>query len=124
MLYRGSIGGALEMSIGGNLHELRIQHGLTLQDVASAVGVTRPHVFNLEKDNTRPSVDLLINLARFFGVSVAQIIDEELLTKNYPTEVLAISRDIQALSEENRALVHTILIAMKARDRQAKQFSR
>jgi len=46
------------MSFGRKLHDLRAQSRMSLQDVASVVGISKAHVWNLEKglsENPRSS---------------------------------------------------------------------
>ena len=47
--------------------------GLTQQDLAARVGVTRQTILSIEKGNYNPSVGLAIRLARVFGVSVEDL---------------------------------------------------
>ena len=52
------------MSFARKLHDLRLAQRLSLQDVAKAVGISKAHVFNLEKGITaNPSMDLVLKLA-------------------------------------------------------------
>jgi putative transcriptional regulator len=47
--------------------------GMTQQDLAERVGVTRQTILSIEKGNYNPSVGLAIRLARVFGVPVEEI---------------------------------------------------
>lgn len=48
----------------------RMTEGLTQQELADRVGVTRQTILSIEKGNYTPSVALALYLARVFGASV------------------------------------------------------
>ena len=52
---------------------LRTQKGVTQEELADAVGVTRQTIIAIEKGNYTPSVLLAINIAQFFESSVEKI---------------------------------------------------
>ena len=45
------------MAFNKNLQKLRIKRGLSQQDLANAIGVTRSSVANYESGNRRPSFE-------------------------------------------------------------------
>jgi len=49
--------------------------GMTQQDLAERVGVTRQTILSIEKGNYNPSVGLAIRLARVFGVRVEDLFE-------------------------------------------------
>jgi transcriptional regulator with XRE-family HTH domain len=66
------------MDIGARLYGLRQASGESLQAVADAVGVSKAHVWELEKGRSRnPSFDLVRKLAKHYGVSVDVIAGDE-----------------------------------------------
>ena len=65
------------MSIGAKLKELRLRSGESLQQVADAVGASKPHIWELEVEkSTNPSLDLLKKLTDHFKVSVSYLLEE------------------------------------------------
>ncbi len=65
------------MGIGARLKELRLRKRESLQQVADAVGASKPHIWELEVEKSKnPSLDLLTKLARHFGVPVSFLLDE------------------------------------------------
>ena len=60
-------------AITNNLKELRAQRGLTQEDLAKAVGVTRVTINYIENGEYRPSLELALLLAGFFGKTVEEI---------------------------------------------------
>ena len=54
-----------------HLKRFRFEHGgMTQQELAERVGVTRQTIISIERGRYRPSVELAIRLARVFGVPV------------------------------------------------------
>ncbi|SBS29041.1 anaerobic benzoate catabolism transcriptional regulator [Marinomonas spartinae] len=59
------------MSLSERLAELREARKVSLQFVADAVGVSKTHVYELEKGSaSNPSLNLLLSLADFYDVSL------------------------------------------------------
>lgn len=56
-------------TLGEKLKELRLAKGVTLQSVASAVGITRSAVANYEANTREPSLDTLKKFCDYFDVS-------------------------------------------------------
>lgn len=55
------------------MHALRTEKGLTQEEFASAVGVSRQTVISIEKGNYTPSVLLAIKIAELFEQPVEKI---------------------------------------------------
>lgn len=51
------------------IKQLRLERGLNQKSLGDAVGVSKQSVSNWENGNIMPSVDILIRLSDFFGVS-------------------------------------------------------
>lgn len=59
------------MSLASRLKELRLSKGKSLQEVADAVKASKPHIWELERGNSKnPSLELVKNLANYFGVKI------------------------------------------------------
>lgn len=66
------------MILAAKLQELRRKNGESLQQVADAIGISKAHVWALEKGTAEnPSLDLLRKLANHYKVTVAFLNDEE-----------------------------------------------
>ncbi len=62
------------MSLAERLRLLRAEKKVSLQVVADAVGISKPHVWELEKGKTQnPSLELLKSFADFYGVTLDQL---------------------------------------------------
>lgn len=104
------------MSFASKLHDLRIAQRLSLQNVADAVGISKAHVFNLEKGITaNPSMDLVVKLAELFRVRVADLVGENPDAQDQPQEIVAMFRDLKSLTENDRETIRMLMETMKKR---------
>ncbi len=55
------------------LRELREAKGLTQEELAKALGVTRQTIIAIEKGKYDPSLRLAFKIARFFGVKIEDV---------------------------------------------------
>ena len=62
------------MSIGGNLRRLRLERGLTQEQVAERIGLTRQALSSYESGRTRPDIEMLERLCRVYGVGLEELI--------------------------------------------------
>lgn len=60
-------------TLANTLTKAREKMGVTQEEVAQAVGVTRQTIIAIEKGNYSPSVLLALKLARFFRVPVEKL---------------------------------------------------
>lgn len=60
-------------NIKNTVYTLRTKKGLTQEDLAEKVGITRQTVISIEKGNYTPSVLLALKIASVFKVSVEDI---------------------------------------------------
>ena len=66
------------MTLSARLIRLRLAKGESLQQVADAVGVSKAHIWELEKGRTdNPSMALVTRLADHFGLSLAALVGED-----------------------------------------------
>jgi transcriptional regulator with XRE-family HTH domain len=68
-----------DFKFGARLRAAREAGGLTLEEVASAVGVTKGYVSQVERDLSRPSVATLWRMCEVLGVTVGDLTDPEVL---------------------------------------------
>jgi putative transcriptional regulator len=59
------------------VRELRMQKDLAQGQLAEAMGVSRQTINSIENERYTPSLPLAISLARFFGVAVEEMFDEQ-----------------------------------------------
>ncbi len=63
----------MKESVINRVYELRKEAGITQEDLARAVQVTRQTIIAIEKGNYVPSVLLSLKIARFFKKPVEEI---------------------------------------------------
>ena len=56
---------------------MRTQRGLAQGQLAEAMGVSRQTINSIENDRYTPSLPLAISLARYFGVTVEEMFDDQ-----------------------------------------------
>lgn len=59
--------------ITNSVHELRTRQGLTQEELAAKVGVTRQTIIAIERGNYTPSVLLALKVARIFKTPVEEV---------------------------------------------------
>jgi transcriptional regulator with XRE-family HTH domain len=102
------------MSFGRKLHDLRVLSRMSLQDVASAVGISKAHVWNLEKGlSENPSIELVVKLADLFRVRVADLVGENPNADSEEPEMVAMFRDLKQLSERDRTTIQVLMDQLK-----------
>lgn len=105
------------MSLALKMKELRIKKGMSLQDVADKVGASKAHIWDLETARSKnPSIELVINLAKTFGVSVAELIGESPTADNESSMALGMYRELKELSEKDLKLIQQMIDRLKDED--------
>jgi putative transcriptional regulator len=59
------------------VRELRIEKGLAQGELAEAMGVSRQTINSIENERYTPSLPLALALARYFGVTVEEMFDDQ-----------------------------------------------
>lgn len=57
-------------TFGERLKELRIEQGKTQAQVAEDLGISSVAYLHYEKNQREPSFDLLVNMAKYFNISL------------------------------------------------------
>ena len=64
---------------GEKLHALRVNRGLTLKELASALGyVAHGHLSELESGKKLPTIEFVVKVATLFDVTTDQLLRDEL----------------------------------------------
>lgn len=93
------------MSLGRRLFALRDTKGVSLQDVATAVGVSKAHIWELEKERKKnPSMALVTRLADYYRVSVASLVGEDVDAKDADKELAGMFRQASNLDDDDRKI--------------------
>jgi len=98
------------MSLGRRLAQLRRKRGESLQTVADAVGVSKAHVWELEKGRAaNPAMELVTRLADHFGVTVAYLAGEDIDAKDGEQDLRRMFRQARKLGDRERAIMNDML---------------
>jgi putative transcriptional regulator len=63
--------------VKNQVRSLRTQRGLAQGQLADAMGVSRQTINSIENERYTPSLPLAIALARYFGVPVEEMFDDQ-----------------------------------------------
>ncbi len=65
------------MHVGKKIRDLRLRRGLTVQQLATASGLSKGFISQVENDHTSPSLTTLSDIAKALEVSVAYLVVDE-----------------------------------------------
>lgn len=98
------------MVLKDRIVELRKAKGQSQQDVADAVGVSKAHIWQLEKGHAlNPTLGLVERLAVHFGVSVSDLIGESVAGRSADAELSGLFREAQKFDPDLRQLLVEIM---------------
>jgi putative transcriptional regulator len=63
--------------VKNQVRALRVRRGLAQGQLAEAMGVSRQTINSIENDRYTPSLPLAIALARYFGIPVEEMFDDQ-----------------------------------------------
>ncbi|MBM4790635.1 helix-turn-helix transcriptional regulator [Streptomyces sioyaensis] len=67
----------VDLWVSRRLRELRTARNLTLAALAKQTGISAPHLSRLEKGERQPSIGGLLQIARVYGVSLSELVEED-----------------------------------------------
>ena len=70
------------MTLADRIQQLRKQKGISQEELADRVGVSRQAVSKWESDGGVPELDTLIAMSRLFHVTIGQLLGVEELRKS------------------------------------------
>ena len=93
------------MDIGNRMKELRIQYGLTQQELADRAELTKGFISQLERNQNTPSVNTLLDIIQCLGTTPAEFFaDEE------PEQIVFKEMDyFEKIDEENKAAIEGVV---------------
>jgi transcriptional regulator with XRE-family HTH domain len=63
--------------VGATLQKLRLERGLTLEDLSRAAGVSKSMLSQIERDQANPTIAIAWRLANALGVSIGELLSTE-----------------------------------------------
>jgi transcriptional regulator with XRE-family HTH domain len=76
----------MKYQFGEKLRSIREKRGLTLKQVAAAVGVTESQISQIERSKVMPAVDTLLDIADFLNIDLEHLFAD--VRKEHPIRVL------------------------------------
>lgn len=98
----------MDIQIGRKIHRLRLERGLTQQELADRCELSKGFISQLERDLTSPSIATLSDILECLGTSPGEFFTEAAVEKNVYTE-----EDMFVKSEEGREIVWLVPNAQK-----------
>lgn len=103
------------MSFAVRLNELRVKKKKSLQEVADALGVSKTHIWELEKGRAdNPSLELLTKIADYFKVSIKHLVGED-FESDQSDEMARMFRQVRDLEENERAIIDDMIQSLRNR---------
>ena len=98
------------MALGARIAELRLGQKESLQQVGDAVGVSKAHIWELEKGRAaNPSMGLVERLADHFGVSVSFLVGEDLEADDADPQLQRMFRQATKLGPREREILDDMM---------------
>lgn len=108
------------MRLGKKINQLRLGKGESLQQVAAAVGVSKAHIWELEKGRTdNPAMALVTRLADHFGVSLSYLVGEDPAAPDANDELVRMFRQAQELDPQDRKILDELLQSFRRRKKES-----
>ena len=67
----------VDITLAKRIKELRLEKGLKQEELAHALGISQRAVSRIETQQVKPSPQLLVDVAKFFGVSTDYLLGIE-----------------------------------------------
>ncbi len=114
------------MGLPNKLITLRTNKAVSLQHLADAVGVSKTHIWQLEKGiTTNPTLGLIQLIADFYDVSTQYLIGDDPESNEADEFALAMYRKMGDLDQYDREVIGEMIASMlkrkKNRDNEIKQ---
>lgn len=97
------------MTLNIHIREIRTRRGLTLAQLASMVGISVPHMSEVERGKKNLNNHLMIRIAAALNVR-----PEDLILSDQPPAISDLSAILRKLSEEDLARVDAFAAALLA----------
>ncbi|QTV06745.1 helix-turn-helix transcriptional regulator [Faecalibacter bovis] len=68
--------------LGNNILSIRTRKGISQDDLAKEIGLSRPSIANIEKGKQRPSIYILLQLSKILGVDIKELLPESIISYN------------------------------------------
>lgn len=111
------------MTFGERLKKLRIEKGLSQQELADILKINRATLGNWEIDRTSPGYSTLCKIAKYFNVTIDYLLNGESMKVGedgipyivMSPEDIELFAEIKQLSEEDRAMVNSLVRHLRSK---------
>ncbi len=104
------------MSLGLKLNELRAKKGESLQQAADSLGITKTHIWELEKGkSSNPTAELLKKLADYYKVTVDFLIDHNQSEPGLNDEAMVFYRDLKSLDQKDQEVILNVMKTLRGK---------
>lgn len=104
------------MVLAQRLTELRLGKMQSLQQVADAVGVSKAHIWEMEKGRAaNPSMALVTRLSDHFGVSLTYLVGEDPTAPDEDDQLVRMFRQAKDLEPRDRDALDALLQSFLSR---------
>jgi len=106
------------MALGANITAIRKKKGISQSELGKAVGTSEDIIGRYERDEVKPSIEVVIRIADALGVSIDFLVGKT--SVELDTKTLNRIQDIQKLEEKDKDNIFELIDAF-IRDRKAKK---
>ncbi|HUM43747.1 MAG TPA: helix-turn-helix transcriptional regulator [Fervidobacterium sp.] len=96
------------MTFGEKLTTLRKQHGLSQEDLAEKLSVSRQAISRWELDSTLPDAENLLQISKLFGVSVDYLINDDYESENDTPAAYKVVQKMELSGKLNSAYMMSV----------------
>lgn len=102
----GEAGDPISTHISAKLREFRKQMGWSLEQLASASGVSRSMLSQVERNLANPTVAVIFKIARAFGVSITEFVQDHSTSPNI--QVIRANDESHLFRSDNLCSIRTL----------------
>ena len=95
--------------IGNRVIYLRNLHNISANKLAKELKVDPSTINKIEKGTAKPSIDLLFNICRYFGITLSEFFADTQEQKSLPPEVRRVCDKVAKLPPEKLKILKSVL---------------
>jgi transcriptional regulator with XRE-family HTH domain len=104
------------MSLGSKLYDLRAKKGESLQQAADNIGITKTHIWELEKGkSSNPSAELLKKISDYYKVTIDFLIDPNQSEPGLNDEAMVFYRDLKSLDQKDQEVILNVMKTLRGK---------
>lgn len=93
------------MTLGSRLKKVRVEKGFSQADVADFLNISRQSISRWETDKAYPDIDNLVELSKYYDVSVDELLTEtKVLQQEINEKTAQMNKNIQEIEDRQKKL--------------------